>query len=194
MQLDKHSDPFLDGPTKNFKTGAEIELSVMKELLNSSAIGEEMHSELVDKRMRVEENRVSIFAPIKNPRIRTGMEWTKQIPIAASILKEDRQAFMALAGKARSPREAHSYPLTTIPLAVPSPDSDLRQGCKAALQNFLIQESAIEVQTPFSKVARIIDGIALVKLIKSKQTWDSMQRHTLDSTHLQLQTNHIHLL
>ena len=79
-----------------------------------------------DVRLKAEENMVSILASIKNPRIKTGMDRAKKVPKAISILKEDRQAFGALVGKATSPREAHSYPLTTVPLAVASPDSGLR--------------------------------------------------------------------
>ena len=80
------------------------------------------------------------------------MERAKKIPKAVSIPKEGRQAFGALVGKATSPRDAHSYPLTTVPLALASLDSDLRQGCKAALRNFLIEESTAEVQIRTSAV------------------------------------------
>ena len=170
LQLDKYFDPFLDGPARHFKTGAEIEPSVIEGLLNSSAVGEAMYAEFIDERLKAKENRVSIFASIKNPRIKTGMERAKKIPKAISILKEDRQAFGSLVGKATSPRDAHSYPLTTVPLALASPDSDLRQGCKAALRNFLIEESLAEVQTPLSKAAWLVDGMAAVRSIKSKPT------------------------
>ena len=71
------------------------------------------------------------------------MDRAKKVPKAISILKEDRQAFGALVGKATSQREAHSNPLTTVPLALASPDSDLRQGWKAALRNFLIEEASV---------------------------------------------------
>ena len=171
LQLDKYFDPFLDGPARHFKTGAEIEPSVIEGLLNSSAVGEAMYAEFIDERLKAKENRVSIFASIKNPRIKTGMERAKKIPKAISILKEDRQAFGSLVGKATSPRDAHSYPLTTVPLALASPDSDLRQCCKAALRNFLIEESLAEVQTPLSKAAWLVDGMAAVRSIKSKPTW-----------------------
>ncbi|KAG1648069.1 hypothetical protein GQR58_030110 [Nymphon striatum] len=171
LQLDKYFNPFLEGPARHFKTGAEIEPSVVEGLLNSSAVGEEMYAEFVDERLKAKENRVSIFATIKNPRIKTGMERAKKVLKAISILKEDRQAFGALVGKATSPREAHSYPLTTVPLALASPDSDLRQGCKAALRNFLIEESNAEVQAPLSKAAWLIDGMAAVRSVKSKPTW-----------------------
>ncbi len=75
LQLDKYFDPFLEGPARHLKTGAEIEPSVVEGLLNSSGVGEEMYAKFVDERLK--ENRISIFASIKNLRIKTGMERAK---------------------------------------------------------------------------------------------------------------------
>ena len=58
-----------------------------------------------------------------------------------NVLKEDRQAFGLLVGKVTTHQEVNSYPLTTVPLALATPDRDLRQGSKAALSNYLIEES-----------------------------------------------------
>ncbi len=75
LQLDKYFDPFLEGPARHLKTGAEIEPSVVEGLLNSSGVGEEMYAKFVDERLK--ENRISIFASIKNLRIKIGMERAK---------------------------------------------------------------------------------------------------------------------
>ena len=53
------------------------------------------------------------------------MEKAKKDPKVVNILKEDRQAFGLLAGKATSPEEAHSYPLTTVPLALATPEREI---------------------------------------------------------------------
>ena len=39
-------------------------------------------------------------------------------------------------------QEVNSYPLTTVPLALATPERDLRQGSKAALRKYLIEESS----------------------------------------------------
>ena len=49
LQLDKYFDPFLDGPARHVKAGAEIEPSVIDGLLNSSAVGEAMYAVLIDE-------------------------------------------------------------------------------------------------------------------------------------------------
>lgn len=64
LKLDKYFDPFLEGLARHFKTGVEIEPSVVEGILKSSAVGEEMYAEFVDKRLKANENRVSIFTPI----------------------------------------------------------------------------------------------------------------------------------
>ena len=100
----------------------------------------------------------------------------------------------ALVGKATRPREALFYPLTTVPLSLASPDSDLRQGCKAALPNFPIKESIAEVQTHLSEAAWLIDDLAAFRSVKSTPSGESMQRHTSDYARLQLHIKHIQLL
>ena len=64
---------------------------------------------------------------------RTEKEWTQQVSVEITILKEDRKVFEALASKAISPREACPYLCTAVSLALASPDSDLKQGCTNAL-------------------------------------------------------------
>lgn len=85
-----------------------------------------------------------------------------------NVLKEDRQALGLLVGKATSP---HSYPLTTVPLALATPERDLRQGSKAALRNYLVEESASGCDEPPDRGHWLIDGMAAVKSIPFQQTW-----------------------
>ena len=65
-----------------------------------------------------------------------------------NIFKEDRQAFGMLVGKTTTPEEAHSHPLTIVPLALATPERDLRQGSKATLRNYLIEESISITEEP----------------------------------------------
>ena len=58
-----------------------------------------------------------------------------------NVLKEDRQAFGLLVGEVTTHKEVNLYLLTTVPLALATPKRDLRQGSKAALRNYLIEES-----------------------------------------------------
>ena len=69
-------------------------------------------------------------------------------PKAVSIVKEDRQAFGLLVGKAASLEEVFAFPITTIPLSLATPDVALRQGNKAVFRNFMIKESNSLVNTP----------------------------------------------
>ena len=52
----------------------------------------------------------------------TGLKEKKQMPKVINILKEDKQAFGAPVGKTTSLLKAHSYPMTSVPVALASPD------------------------------------------------------------------------
>lgn len=81
----------------------------------------------IDERLKSQgDDRVSFFKPIQNPNIKSGLEKTKKTPRVVNILKEEKQAFGTLVGKATSAREAHLYPLTSVPLALSTEDNILR--------------------------------------------------------------------
>ena len=88
-----------------------------------------------------------------------------------NIFKEDRQAFGMLVGKTTTPEEAHSHLLTIVPLALATPERDLRQGSKAALRNYLIEESISITVEPPKEGNWLIDGMAAVRSIPSQLTW-----------------------
>ena len=114
---------------------------------------------------------MNFFDKITKLKIKTGMEKTKKDTKAINILKEDRQAFGLLVGKITSLEEALSYPLTTVPLALATPERDLRQGSKAALRNYLIEESQSLCDEPPHRGNWLIDGMAAVKSVPAQQTW-----------------------
>ena len=126
-QLNEYFDPFLDGPARHFKSGVEIEQVVMEGLLSSDEIGEKCFKDFVERRIKAkEEEKISIFEPIKRQNIQTGLRKKKKQDKKIDILKEDRQAFGLLVGKVQSPEEALQYPLTSVPLALANINKDLR--------------------------------------------------------------------
>ena len=66
--------------------------------------------EFINKRLMPSIQRVDFFAPIKNPKIDTGLKKKKLTPKVVNLLKEDKQAFGLLGGKNTSLLEAHIYP------------------------------------------------------------------------------------
>ena len=93
-QMEKYLDPFADGPARNFKTGKMIDEDVVKGLMTSSALGDVLYMEFVDQRLkRTGEDRVDFFKPIKNPKLKTGLEKPKKESRVIDVLKEEKQAF-----------------------------------------------------------------------------------------------------
>ena len=164
-------DPFSDGPAKVVCTGAEVDARIICDVLNAPATGNERYKEYVKNRLF--DGKESFFSPIKKLKLHTGIQKPKKTPKAVSILKEDRQAFGILVGKAASIEEAFAYPITTIPLSLATPGGELRQGDKAALRNFMIKESNSDVKTPPENARWIIDGMALFRSIKPKETYSA---------------------
>ena len=106
------------------------------------------------------EDRVYFTAPIRNPKI-----IFKTVPKIINISREDKQAFGALVGKSTSAEEAHSYTLTSIPLALASPERNLREGTKADLRNLLINDSnALKKEVPL-RADSIVDGMTAVRSV-----------------------------
>ena len=171
-QLNNYFDPFLVGPARNFKTGTEIDPAIVDGLLSSTDLGNEMYAEFVNERLRAQDDeKVSFFQSVKNPKLKTGLEKPKKALKVISVLKEDRQAFGSMVGKDTSPEEALSFPLTCVPLALASPDGDLRQGSKASLRNHLIEESDALTNEPADRAIWLVDGMAAVRSLPHKETW-----------------------
>ena len=136
-QLDQYFNPFVDGPARHMKTGTGNSRSFI-----FYRKGESQYTMFANTRLKAtEETRVDFFHPIKKMNLKTGMEKSHIVAKAVDILKEDRQAFGFLVGKSTSPQDAHSHPLTSVPLALATPQKDLIQGSKACFRNFLIDES-----------------------------------------------------
>ena len=148
-----------------------MDARIICDVLNAPATGNERYKEYV--KSRLVDGKESFFSPIKKLKLHTGIQKPKKTPKAVSILKEDRQAFGILVGKAASIAEAFAYPITTIPLSLATPGGELRQGDKAALRNFMIKESNSDVKTPPENARWIINGMALFRSIKPKETYSA---------------------
>ena len=69
--------------------------------------------------------------------------------------------------------EALQYPLTTFPFSLATPESNLRQrNNKASLRNFLITEANAIVENPDLIRSWIVDRMALIRPLKTCQTYD----------------------
>ena len=68
--------------------------------------------------------------------------------------------------------EAFSYPITSLPLSVATPDGELRQSDKASLRNYLKDEANAVTKDLPKCAAWFIDGLAAVRSLKSKETYE----------------------
>ncbi len=68
-------------------------------------------------------------------RLHTGITKKKPPIKAVSVLKKDCQAFGLILAKAISLEDAFCFPITSVPLALATPDGSLRQSDKASLRN-----------------------------------------------------------
>ena len=101
------------------------------------------------------------------------------MPRKVSVLKEDGQAFGDLLSKSIDIEEAMHYPLTSVPLAIATPEGTLRPAPKHVLHNFIIEQSeAVMHQCP--QYARwLIDGMATMRSTKPKSTCREWLVHLL---------------
>jgi len=74
-------------------------------------------------------------------------------------------AFGTLVGKSTTAKEDHSYPLTSVPLALSTEESGLRQGTKAMLRNHMIDETKAGEDEPPIRTEWLIDGMAAVQAV-----------------------------
>ena len=162
-------NPFSSDHPKCLSTGTEIDPAVVKDMLNASEIGNEAFSTFVSERL-VEETK-SFFAPIKRIKLNTGILAKKKTIKAASVLKEDCQAFGLLVSKAVSLEEAFCFPITTFPLSIATPEGTLRQSDKSSLRKFLIAQSKSPTTNIPKNAAWFIDGMAAVRSLKSMKTY-----------------------
>ena len=162
-------DPFSTTSPISFATGIEIHSEVVNDMLKADDIGKSKFTKFVKERLLDGEK--SFFDPIPKLKLNTGITKKTKKPRATEILKEDKQAFGLLVGKAISNIEAFSYPMTTYPLSIATPGGDLYQGDKADWRNLLIQLSlSITTERPM-ECAWFFDGMAVMRTLKPVSTY-----------------------
>ena len=135
------------------------------------------HDGFVDERLI--KGTKSFFAPIKKVKLNTGIIRVKKPIKAISVLKEDRQAFGLIISKAVSLKEAFSFPITSVPLSISTPEGNLRQSEKASFRNFLISKCDGPFSIPPKNAAWFVDGLAAVRTLKPKKTYREWLKNLL---------------
>ena len=74
QQLERQLNPFDEQPARDFKTGEVIEENIIKGLLSSSILRENLLLKFINKRLLPSKGRVYFFPPIKNPKLETGLK------------------------------------------------------------------------------------------------------------------------
>ena len=123
---DYNVDSFEDSSAICISTGQEIDFSVLQGLLQVSELGNEKYLNFVKERLV--EGEKSIFEPISKSNDQNSN-------------KKDKQVFGVLAAKPADLHETFSYPITSLPLSIVSPDFILYQSDKADFTNYIMKSS-----------------------------------------------------
>ena len=145
-------------------------------MLRANEVGNSKLKQFIKERLVVGVK--SFYDPIPKLKLNTGMNNKKKKPRAGEVLKEDKQAFGLLVGKAISNTEAFSYPLTTYPLSIATPDGDLYQGDKSDWRNYLIQLSLSTTTENPMECVWLFDGMAVIRTLKALFNIQSFCRFT----------------
>ena len=164
-------DPFSEENPKSFSTGVEIKKEVTGDMLKAKQLGSAQYETFLKERLV--DGIKAFFDPIPRNKLRTGIrkKKKKKTPKAIEILKEDRQAFGLIVSKSVSMEEAFQHPITTVPLALATTESGLRQSDKASFRNLIIKESNSITEIAPKRCAWFVDGMAVIRTLKPRQTY-----------------------
>ena len=74
-KVEEYFDPFLDEPVRHFKTGCEIDKSIIEGLITSDDHGNILVKDFIEKRIKAPDlEKQSLFDTISKTKIRTGLE------------------------------------------------------------------------------------------------------------------------
>ena len=79
----------------------------------------------------IREKSKDFYDPISKVKLKNGIAQKKKTPKKIFLLKGDRQVFRLIISKSISLEDAFQYTITSVPLAVATTDSTLRQSDKA---------------------------------------------------------------
>ena len=122
----------LDGPAKVLSTGSAIPSELLSHFFKAAEVGEIGFTTFISRFTASDKNEpVSIFKPIKQSGIKTGLEKKKDKSAKQTVaVEEDRQAFGELVAGNISLNVALSHPLTKYPLSIATVEGNLRTGSK----------------------------------------------------------------
>ena len=99
QQLERYLNPLDEWPARNFKTEEVIEENIIKDLMSSSNLCENLLLEFINKHLLLSKKSVDLFFLLKNTKLETGLKKNKQTTKVINALKEDKQAFGLFVGK-----------------------------------------------------------------------------------------------
>ncbi len=144
----------------------QIDEVVVKDMLNAPSISNELFKTFVKDRLQ--KIGKGFFDPIKRIKPRNGIEKKKDIPNAVTLLIENRSAFGLIVAKSVSLPEAFKFPIASVPLAVATTETTLRQADKVFLRNYLINECNSISEETQKNFSWFIHGFAAVRSLQPK--------------------------
>ena len=184
--LQNFLNQFSDIPAMHMKSGEVIDEKVVGGLLRYIETGESLKKTFIEERLTTTGSEcVSIFKPIKNQMIETGLKIFKMYAKVINVLKKEKYAFGILVGKSTTAVEAHSHSLTSVPFALALPNGDLRQSSKSPFRNHLMEEgNAVEYFMDYLiddnctltesfpiNADWIVDGMSAMHSMAARNTW-----------------------
>ncbi len=180
-------DPFADVPARHITTGNEINARIIKGLLAAPELGNKKYKSFVEERLV--KGTVDFYKPIRKNFLETGLKKKSKVPRAITVLKQDRQSFGTLLSESLSLSEAFKYPLTPLPLSIATPEGNIRQAPKHLFRNFLIEESKALTNIIPTNARWLIDGMAVMRTVKPKQTYGEWMTQLLKFVQPPKETN-----
>ena len=155
-------NPFSDTTPKCISTGVEVAKEIYFDMISVDEIGEKKYQDFMKDCLI--NGSINFFASIKRSNLDTGIKKKKKSnPPAMNVLKEDCQAFEVIASKSVNIENAFNYPITSVPLAIATPDGKLRQSDKASFRNYILRESKATIHEYPNEVTWLVDGLALIR-------------------------------
>lgn len=177
------TDPFSlqdsTSPLVNIATGVVLPKEITEWLVKATDKGIQLMEEFIDKRLHT--NGMQFWEPITRLNIKTFSSTTKKLKAKDSdgkftTIGEDRDLFQRLLVVAMK-REVNfneilSYELSAVPVSLFHPDGSLRKTTKSVLLSILEEDANVQLRlpTPPMPTTTILDGMALVQMLKSAGT------------------------
>ena len=162
-------DLFSNDAPRHLPTSKFIESAIFSDILRVPELGLSQYKAFINDRLI--KGTVKFYSLIKKNKLSTGIKKMNRSRNAEDILKKDCQVFGTIIAKALTLDGVFQYPITAVPLYIATLDGDLRHSEKASLINFFISNSNVTTNRIPEKVPWLIDGLAALQSLKSKDTY-----------------------